>query len=1175
MNNLRIVIQPKGVEWLSGNTWSFSSSGGTAIADELCFRYEYDQRRRMIVKKIPGAAELRMVYDARNRMVMSQDGIQLGQHTWLNVRFDALNRQDSTCLITDPTNYNNPGYHQEQAAGSIYYPTLGGYTTELLSRTFYDDYSWLSGIGNLFSANRYTGDDALFLTASNSSFPYPRALTQDFDTKGFVTGTQQKLLGTASTFRTDMYLFDDHGRNLQTQVISVANHTNITTTQYGFDSKILATYQLKGNYTVSPAVAQGRLSKFNYDAAGRLLDVKERIVGPNPADNKAETMLVENKYNELGQLRDKNLGGIDHMIYDYNVRGWLWGINQGFVAGDTASRYFGLALGYDEGFNGLCFNIPAYNGNISGLIWKSAGDGYLRKYEFTYDAVNRLISAGFTQRTGVNPWGNAAMDFSVNNLTYDANGNILSMAQNGFKIGAPNGYIDQLRYTYRPGSNLLKQVFDSANDANTKLADFHYSGTKAAADSDYLYDLNGSLTADKNKGIDKIDYNYLNLPQRVHMMGKGDILYTYDASGAKLKKVVMDSLSGRSTTTIYQDDFIYNRSSTIAAPDAGQDTVQMVLHSDGRYRWAFHRYQNGTTGYGWETDYFEKDHLGNTRVVLTGEKDTVGYMATMEAAYRSTELALFANIDSTSYPRASVPGGYPTDGTTNPNDSVVRVNGSGYKMGPGLLLKVMSGDRVDIGVKSFYRSNSSPGSNSSSLSNVLNSLAQGLISTAGPGHGTVSDLSNPSSGPVYAALNSFFPENERTISGEPKAYLNWMLLDNQFNYVTGYDVSGAEPVGSPDVLTTLAHSAPITQSGYLYIWVSNETQNWDVFFDNLSVAHYTGPMVEETHYYPCGLTMAGISDKVGKAPYGENKFRYNGKEFQNKEFGDGSGLEEYDYGARIYDPQIVRWQRIDPLAEVGRRWSPYNYAMDNPLRFMDPDGMWAEDANGYSTTDPNEIKSFLSNATFDKGQRDNAVKKGKEYVDKKAAGNQYQMGAKGQPGEKVDCSGLVGACVVAGGEINPNHGDGGSGVVNIQNNTTKLDDKDVVAGNIVTFYFTEGYPYHTGLIEDVSKDKNGKITSFTMIQSSSGVGPNETTVTVGDGKLGGNIAGYYKWDNKPESSSGNLNLNMLDPIKAGNALYQIQKYSDLANDARANHRGHVADYYQKLANQVYRSVFKQ
>jgi RHS repeat-associated protein len=84
--------------------------------------------------------------------------------------------------------------------------------------------------------------------------------------------------------------------------------------------------------------------------------------------------------------------------------------------------------------------------------------------------------------------------------------------------------------------------------------------------------------------------------------------------------------------------------------------------------------------------------------------------------------------------------------------------------------------------------------------------------------------------------------------------------------------------------------------------------------------------------------MAGISDKALKSQYAPNRYRYNGKELQNGEFSDGSGLEEYDFGARFQDPQLGRWWSIDPLAEKMRKWSPYCYAAGNPMKFIDIEG---------------------------------------------------------------------------------------------------------------------------------------------------------------------------------------------------------------------------------------------
>jgi RHS repeat-associated protein len=101
-------------------------------------------------------------------------------------------------------------------------------------------------------------------------------------------------------------------------------------------------------------------------------------------------------------------------------------------------------------------------------------------------------------------------------------------------------------------------------------------------------------------------------------------------------------------------------------------------------------------------------------------------------------------------------------------------------------------------------------------------------------------------------------------------------------------------------------------------------------------------ILEENNYYPFGWKHKGYNRNIIGGNPSARKLMYNGKEFQDDKIGLVQ-LNVYDYGARLYDPAIGRWGVMDPLAEVSRRWSPYNYAYNNPMRFTDPDGMLPED----------------------------------------------------------------------------------------------------------------------------------------------------------------------------------------------------------------------------------------
>ena len=112
-----------------------------------------------------------------------------------------------------------------------------------------------------------------------------------------------------------------------------------------------------------------------------------------------------------------------------------------------------------------------------------------------------------------------------------------------------------------------------------------------------------------------------------------------------------------------------------------------------------------------------------------------------------------------------------------------------------------------------------------------------------------------------------------------------------------------------------------------------------------------GEIVEVNNYYPFGLLHNYTATTQNAYQY-----KYNGKELQE------TGM--YDYGARFYMPDIGRWGVVDPLVEQYRRWSTYNYAVNNPIRFIDPDGRgvndfvqrqdgsiyWDKNANSQATT---------------------------------------------------------------------------------------------------------------------------------------------------------------------------------------------------------------------------------
>jgi RHS repeat-associated protein len=1009
---LRCVVQPKGVELLQANSWNITWNS-SVILNEQCFRYEYNGRRLLQMKKVPGAGVEYLVYDRWDRLVLRQDAnLRIG-HFWVYTKYDVLNRPVISGLHHDPysttldsiitnvagneswqiryesRNGSAIGYTLDQS-----YPYQGWHS--VCAITFYDDYGWTQYV-SVPDSNRVTTWDGELSSPSGSTWPYAQAVTQSTKVKGLPTGSLTRIMG-MEDFMASLNIYDDKGHVIQVKSRNHTNGTDIATIQYSFTGLPLVQIH-KTEKAGTHAQTTVMVSKLTYDSLGRIASIDKKLSNTHVNSNAMSSYkpVAAMSYNALGQLTKKKLGTkpgvgteLAKLDFDYNIRGWLLGINKGYTSNANSDQYFALELGYDKNASLGAFTAQ-YTGNISGVLWKSEGDQQRRKYDFSYDAVNRLTGADFNQYASGSGGSavfnkSAGMDFSVSGLSYDANGNILTQKVRGWKLSG-SATIDSLSYHYIANSNKLLNVIDGQNNAQTTLGDFRtsslhpYGESKNGSTVDYVYDGNGNMVKDLNKdlvtssGGDGVEYNYLNLPVKVTLKkdgssNRGFIEYVYDGVGSKLKKTVYEP-GVDTTTTLYLGGGVYKN-----------DTLQFIGHEEGRIRFVGADSAACTVKPNrFLYDYFLKDHLGSVRSVLTEQKDTICYpAASVEDSRYQAEDDFYVIDNGRRVSKA-------TTGATQSSfeDKLYRVHGglTNEKTGMGIVLKVMAGDQVRFMAESFY---TMPGGGAGSpltlgLTELLTAMTGSSAIIANKGLLATGDISGI--GNNNAAIGNFITNNDPG-ANNAKSFLNYLVFDEQLKYLGG----GADPVapGGGYRLHNYFISNPvnISKSGYIFIYVSNES-NFPVYFDNLTVSHSPSALLEETHYYPFGLTMTGISSHAANKL--QNRYKYNGKEEQRQEFGDGAGLDWIDYGARMYDAQIGRWHVIDPMTSEMTRWSPYNYAFDNPIRFIDLFGMWPGDfydENGnYLGNDGNDDKKkyIVKNSEEAKKVKEKNKKKGTTQVD--------------------------------------------------------------------------------------------------------------------------------------------------------------------------------------------------
>ena len=212
-----------------------------------------------------------------------------------------------------------------------------------------------------------------------------------------------------------------------------------------------------------------------------------------------------------------------------------------------------------------------------------------------------------------------------------------------------------------------------------------------------------------------------------------------------------------------------------------------------------------------------------------------------------------------------------------------------------------------------------------------------------------------------AGIGSLFTQQNtqsNSTPNKPKAFINVIFFNEQFKAVD----FKTSMVGSNSELKD--HFADLQNivapaSGFVYIYCSNESPV-NVFFDNLQVVQTRSPILEETHYYPFGLTMAGISSKAA------GTLQNKEKTFQGQKFDDDLGLNWVQFKWRNHDPQIGRFIELDPLAIDYVYNSPYSFSENHVTSHIELEGL--EKVSIQDIKSP-YVRAFLQPSVTQAGQK--------------------------------------------------------------------------------------------------------------------------------------------------------------------------------------------------------------
>ncbi|GEM_PF-2171906 len=925
------ILSPKLIELISNNGWTIQQ----AEFDELATWFKYDPRNRVIERKNQGIASTMLIYDNQDRLVFSQDGNLRTGNKWLFYKYDITNRlviegvySNSNNLsqtqlqsyLKDETNFNAVLALANSKIINNTFTTSSSITDiEILKLNYYDNYT---ANAQQFIANSFAG------TATNVT------LSKTKETKGFRTETFTRLFNgdemTPNWEHNTLY-YDRKRRPIQIQNLNFTNGNDITSINYDFAGKVISTISSVQNASGNDVdISNTNLFQHYFYDKNQLESIFNKF-NLDPYHRKV-TQLT---YDDFGRVIKESLGTVEERNYQYNILGQLLSINKNYYDGLTTDNFFGEKLEYDIN------NNKSYMPHE--ILWRQKGsEDIQRKYTYSYDYLKRLTNAEYSQSDNAATWSNSIEDYSVKNMTYDLNGNILSFKRWGTSSAYNQPFLmDDLVFSYLNGGNSNK--LNAANDGvSTKygLGEFTEPGSAA---TDYTYNADGYAISDANREISTMNYGLFSKPTNVAFNNNSTIKFNYGADFILRSKIIEDTENGVSKRIDYLKglEYVGHKLKSAQIPNGSARLVNIIDANNNPIKI-------------FEYDYHLKDHFGNVKSVVTESPDANWYQVSgdgyVPVAYAQTSLgsgftrqnkhynATFENTnamqENTLFEMIDEVRDNKPLSTTSNDEFAAKLNLNTTSTGAIKLVRVLSGDNIKVAADYFFEGNGNyDNQTAAGVNDVIGSVLNTLTGTLGVTavEGTQRNMiSNLETGLWDGLINEITNTNPPD-PGKPYSFLNVLFFDDKFQL--DQNLSKRIQIEEADNWYQLNTELNTNKNGYFLVFVNNQTIG-DVYFDNVEITHEKGALLQESHYYPYGLT-------ISSAPYtiiNENNSLFLGKQLEKGEFGD-NGLNLYNFDYRLYDPQIGRFHAADPLAAIAPSWSPYRYGFNNPMVFSDPSGL--------------------------------------------------------------------------------------------------------------------------------------------------------------------------------------------------------------------------------------------